>query len=89
MPTKDLESWMNEPFTAFNELCDQASDEDLHDADQSLAMVMCSAAWRRGYIVTRRNGLGHDAAVKRANKDLAEVRATIGYSYPEAAAIHV
>jgi hypothetical protein len=71
------------------EACDSMTEEQLHDADNTLSHLMQAAAWRRGYICSRRNGDDHDKAVRRANRDLAAVRKVIGYSYPDSAAINV
>jgi len=71
---------------------DRMSDEERHALAHHLGNLLQSVAWKFGY-VDQRGTLGktdtHRHGVKRANKLRRTARKGIGYSLPDAAAIHV
>ena len=78
---------------SFDELVGRLTVEELRDLVQYADTLLQRLAWKAGYLEARYGcgcgDQGHDAAVKNANKWLRGVRKAIGYSLPDAAAIHV
>lgn len=83
--------FLNMPPAKVKAAIDQMSDEECHALAHHLGNLLQTVAWKFGYADQRGTlgNHGHRPAVKRANKMLRSVRKGIGYTLPDAAAIHV
>ncbi len=59
----------------------------LHDVERELSSILQRTALLHSYVSNRFNtgcgDQGHEAAVKRANKELTRIRKAMGFSYPD------
>lgn len=75
---------LTSPPATWDKTVTSLSDNEKADLFSELDAMAQRSAMLAAYIALRINtDNGHDAAVKAANKKLAQVRKALGYTYPE------